>query len=138
MLAKLKLAASILVLDVAGDAGPTLSSYTQDSLVNAIGRRGTTVAGLPADPSDLPARAREFCALAFGAKTLYAPTLTLDLDRNGAPSDVELDVISYDCGGTITGRQHARAHIGNRGTQTAVDRASADAVGAFAFASQGS
>ena len=137
-LAKLTLAAAILVLDVAGDAGPTLSSYTQDSLVNAIGRRGTTVAGLPADPSDLPGRAREFCALAFGAKTLYAPTLTLDLDRNGAPSDVELDVISYDCAGTITGRQHARAHIGNRGTQTAVDRASADAVGAFAFASQGS
>ena len=131
-LAKLKLAATVLVLDVAGDADAALSSYAQDSLVNAIGRRGTTVAALPADPSGLPGRAREFCALAFGAKTLYAPTLTFDLDRNGAPSDVELDIISYDCGGNITGRQHARAHIGNRGAQTAVDRATADAVGAFA------
>jgi len=135
-LAQLKLAATVLVLDVAGGADATLSSYTQDALVNAIGRSGTTVAGLPADPSDLPARAREFCALAFGAKTLYAPTLTFDLDRNGAPSDVELDVISYDCGGNITGRQHTRAHIGSRGTQSAVDRASADAVGAFASANQ--
>lgn len=135
-LAQLKLAAAVLVLDVAGGADATLSSYTQDSLVNAIGRSGTTVAGLPVDPSDLPARAREFCALAFGAKTLYAPTLTFDLDRNGAPSDVELDVISYDCGGNITGRQHTRAHIGSRGMQSAVDRASADAVGAFASANQ--
>jgi len=136
-LARLRLAASILVLDVAGDADPALASYAQDSMVGAIGRSGTTVAGLPADPADLPTRAREFCALAFGSKTLYAPTLTFDKDANGNTTDVELDVISYDCGGNVTGRQHSRAHVGNRGLQAAVDRAAADAAGALAFASQG-
>lgn len=136
-LARLRLAASILVLNVAGDADATLAGYAQDSMVTAIGRGGTTVAGLPADPADLPARAREFCGLAFGSKTLYAPTLTFDNDRDGHPTDVELDVVSYDCSGIVTGRQHSRSHIGSRGLQTAVDHATADAVGAFAFANQG-
>ncbi len=136
-LARLRLAAAILVLDVAGEADAGLASYAQDSIVRAIGRGGTTVAGLPADPADLPARARDFCGLAFGSKALYAPTLSFERDRTGNRTDVELDVVAYDCAGNVTGRQHSRARIGNRGVQAAVDRASDDAAGAFAFANQG-
>ena len=135
-LAKLNIAASILVLVADGDADSTVAGYTQDSLVNAVARGGTAVAALPAQPSDLPSRAREFCGLAFGAKTIYAPTLTFDRDSNGTPTDVELDVLAYDCGGNVAGRQHARARIGNRSIQNAIDRAAAEVVGAFAFANQ--
>jgi len=135
-LVKLNIAASILVLVADGDADSTFAGSTQDSLVNAIARGGTSVAPLPAQASDLPARAREFCGLAFGAKTIYAPTLTFDRDSNGTPTDVELDVLAYDCGGNVAGRQHARARIGNRSMQNAIDRAAAEVVGAFAFATQ--
>jgi hypothetical protein len=133
---KLRLAAAVLVLDVGGGDGADLDAYAQDALVGALQHAGTTAAGLPAPGGDLPARAREFCGAAFGAKTIYAPTLSLDRDADGRPNGVELDVASFDCGGNPAGREHTRARIGRGNVNAAIDRAAADMVSAFAFANQ--
>jgi hypothetical protein len=133
---KLRLAAAVLVLDVAGGDGADIDAYAQDALVGALQHAGTTAAGLPAPGGDLPARAREFCNAAFGAKTIYAPTLSFDRDSGGQPNGVELDVAAFDCAGNPAGREHTRARIGRGNVNAAIDRAAADMVSAFAFANQ--
>ncbi len=135
-IARLALAASVLVVSVAGDDDPALDAYAQDAMVSTLQHSGTAAGALPIGVDELPARAREACAAAFGARTIYAPTLSLDRDRDGNPNTVELDVVAYDCGGAVAGRQHARARIGRSGATAATNAAVADIIGAFAFANQ--
>jgi hypothetical protein len=135
-LARAKLAASALVLDAAGDAPPDAIGYAQDAIVSAFARTGATVAAVPVSAGDAVTRARELCASTFGARTVYAPTLSLDRNKNGEVTGVTLDIDAYDCAGSPAGRQTGRARVGGRGINGAVDNAATSAVTALLFASQ--
>jgi len=135
-LARAKLAASALVLDAAGDAPPDAAGYAQDAIVTAFARSGTTVAAVPVGAGAAVSRARELCASTFGARTVYAPTLSLDRNKNGDVTGVTLDIDAYDCGGNPAGRQTGRSRITGRGINGALDNAATTAVTAFLFANQ--
>jgi hypothetical protein len=134
--ARLKTGATALVLDVTGGVDAALDGYAQDALVAALQRGGVAAASLPANPAELPTRAGEYCAAAFGTKTLYVPKLTVDRNADGHPNGVELDVTTYDCGGAPTGRQQTRARAGRGGVNAALDFAASAAVSGFTFANQ--
>lgn|GEM_PF-1135588 len=131
-----KLAASALVLNAAGGPSGDAAGYTQDAIVNAFQRSGATVAAVPVGAGDAVSRARELCASTFGARTVYAPTLSFDRNKNGDVTAVTLDLDAYDCGGSPTGRHTGRARVSGRGINGAIDNAATAAVSAFIFAAQ--
>jgi outer membrane biosynthesis protein TonB len=132
---RLKTGAAALVLDVAGDDDAALDGYARDAFVGALQRGGVAAESLPANPAELPKRAGEYCAAAFGAKTLYVPKLTIDRGSDGHANGVSLDVTSYDCAGNQTGRQQSHARAG-RNLNAALDYVASATVSGFTFATR--
>jgi hypothetical protein len=124
--------ASALVLDVTGGDDAHLSAYAQDAFVAALERGGVAAESLPANPAELPKRAAEYCAAAFGAKTLYVPKLSVDRNADGNPSSVTLDVTSYDCSGNPISHQQSHVRTGHS-VNAALDYVASATVSGFTF-----
>ena len=124
--------ASALVLVVTGGDDAHLDAYEQDAFVAALERGGVPAESLPANPAELPKRAGEYCAAAFGAKTLYVPKLTVDRNADGSPSNVTLDVTSYDCSGNPISHQQSHVRTG-RNVNAALDYVASATVSGFTF-----
>jgi hypothetical protein len=121
-----------LVVATSGAADPDARSYASQSLGGALRQKGFANALLTVTSADVSAHAADLCR-ANGAMRFYAPTLTVE--NSGKAPSVALDVVAYDCLGTVVGHEKATATFGKRGSMHgALDAAAAGVAGEFAAA----
>lgn len=123
----------VLVLQVGGDAGQALSERAAGDITSAAGRTGVGAQALPVAAADGVAHAAQFCRDNAGTRALYATTLTLERNDAGRTTGAQVDVVVYDCSGSVIERRHGEASAtGRGGIEGAIDRAVTAAFAATA------
>jgi hypothetical protein len=123
-----------LIATTAGTADGAARDYASASLASALRHAGLTNEPLTVSSAEIAAHAADLCR-ANAADGFYAATLSVPGTSSGAGHTVQLDVVAYDCHGTVTGRQQTSGNAGKRGSlERAIDAAAARAASGFATA----
>jgi hypothetical protein len=114
----------VLVLQVGGNAATAEAQRAARDVEAAAGRNGFGVQSLPVSSSEGVAHAADFCKNNAGTNALFATTLTVQRNATGQATAAQVDLLSYDCTGTVTERRHGEASAtGHGGLDAAIDQA---------------